>query len=219
MHKTEDPKFTKCRRYGTCCKKGGPALHEQDQPLIDREDIGLSSLYTIRKGELVRDNVSGGLVRLTAEIIKIKSRPDDGACVHFNDSGMSCSIYDHRPVECRVLECWNTGPIGQIYGKNRLSRRVVLKKNQWLIDLIEVHDPACALDQIRKLANERESGDPKATSVLIQMINYDFHLRQLAVEKGGVPPEILDFLFGRPLSEIVRRQFGVKIEKTTLSGR
>ena len=145
MDQQGEKPITSCLRCGTCCKKGGPALHHEDKQIIDSGDIGLSSLYTIRKGEFARDNVSGGLIRLTAEIIKIKNRPDDGACVYFNDPGVSCKIYDHRPLECRMLECWNTGPIEKIYAENRLARHVILEKNQWLIELVETHDRECAL--------------------------------------------------------------------------
>ena len=205
--------ITECQRCGTCCKKGGPALHDEDKQALDQGGIPLTALYTIRKGELARDNVNGGVIRLPAEIIKIKSRPDANACMYFNDTDASCNIYDYRPVECRTLECWNTKKIAVIYAQNRLTRHAVLGKIAWLTDLVQTHEAECSFDRIQDLINNREAGDPSATSGLIEMMNYDFHLRNIVTEKGKITPEMHDFLFGRPLSEIIRFQFGVKVEK------
>ncbi len=205
--------FSECQRCGTCCKKGGPALHDEDKQIIDCGNLPLAALYTIRKGELATDNVSGGIIRLQAEIIKIKSCSDSSACMYFNDEEMSCRIYDHRPVECRTLECWNTKKIEAIYAHTRLTRCLVLEKAGWLTDLVKAHESKCDLKRIQDLAESRESGDSTATCGLIEIVNYDFYLRKLVVEKGKVDPEMLDFLFGRPLSAILRLQFGVKVEK------
>ncbi len=206
--------IAECIRCGTCCMKGGPALHDEDKQIIDQGDIPLTALYTIRKGELARDNVSGGMIRLHAEIIKIKSRPDSSACIYFNDTDASCKIYDNRPVECRTLECWNTKKIESIYAQNRLTRCLVLKTVEWLTDLVQTHEAECSLDRIQVLVKNRESGDSTATCGLSEIINYDFHLRNLAAEKGKIAPDMHDFLFGRPLSELFSHQFGVKIEKS-----
>jgi len=205
--------ISECQRCGTCCKKGGPALHDEDKQIIDNGGIPLTSLYTIRKGELARDNVNGGLIRLKSEIIKIKSRPDAGACMYFNDAEASCHIYDHRPIECRTLECWNTQKIAAMYAQNRLTRLVVLKKIDWLKDLVQTHEAECSLDKIQALVNARESGDSRAASELSKTLNYDDHFRKLVIEKGNISSDMLDFLFGRPLFLIIKQQFGIKINR------
>ena len=46
-----------CRRCGTCCEKGGPALHGEDRPLVDRGQVPARCLFTIRAGEPVRDDM------------------------------------------------------------------------------------------------------------------------------------------------------------------
>lgn len=48
---------THCRRCGTCCEKGGPALHTDDRMLIENGHIPARYLFTIREGEPVVDNV------------------------------------------------------------------------------------------------------------------------------------------------------------------
>lgn len=63
---------TGCRRCGTCCEKGGPSLHLADKPLVVDGQIPARCLFTLRKGERVRDNVAGTLVPLEREIVKIR---------------------------------------------------------------------------------------------------------------------------------------------------
>lgn len=213
MDLSDNQTISECMRCGTCCKKGGPALHDDDKHTIDSGKIPLTTLYTIRKGELASDNVNGGLIRLAEEIIKIKSRPDSTVCIYYNDAESSCSIYEHRPLECRVLECWNTEKIAAIYAELRLNRRSVLEKISWLTELVETHEDECSLEKLQALTDAREAGDAGAASELMHLINYDRHLRQLVVEKGGILPEMIDFLFGRSLADIIPAQFGIKISK------
>ncbi|MBC2714401.1 MAG: YkgJ family cysteine cluster protein [Desulfobacteraceae bacterium] len=213
MKPKQTNQITECSRCGTCCLKGGPALHEADRQIIDNGILPLTSLYTIRKGELARDHINGGLVQLPAEILKIKSLKKSTTCMYFNEMDKQCSIYDHRPIECRTLECWNTRAIESMYSRNRLTRKMLLKKVGWLIELVETHESECGLDKIQHLVNDREAGDPGASIDLMQLINYDLHFRNLVMEKGKIALEMLDFLFGRPLSVIISTQFGVKIDK------
>ena len=61
-----------CQRCGVCCEKGGPSLHIKDRRLVDSGRIPARCLFTIRQGELARDNVKGTLEPMAAELIKIK---------------------------------------------------------------------------------------------------------------------------------------------------
>ena len=73
-----------CRQCGTCCRKGGPALHKEDAPLLTDGVLQLQDLCTFRAGELVRDNSNDHVVPLPEEIVKIAapygSRPDVWTC-------------------------------------------------------------------------------------------------------------------------------------------
>ena len=200
-----------CARCGACCSKGGPALHDEDHAIVDSGLLPLTSLYTIRKGELAFDNVSGGLIRLVSEIIKIKTQPDSPACMYFDEANKSCGIYDGRPVECRILECWNTGPVESMYTRNRLTREGVLKNIPWLLELVNTHESECAMGMVQGLVEGREAVDPDAGPRLSELVRYDLHYRELLVEKGGLPSGMMDFLFGQPLADIIPRQFGVKV--------
>jgi len=198
-------------RCGACCSKGGPALHDEDLGLVDSGNLPLTSLVTVRKGELAVDNVSGGLICLPSEIIKIKSQLNSTACMYFDGSNNTCGIYDGRPVECRVLECWNTGAVENMYDQNRLTREGVLKNIPWLMEVVHTHEAECAMDVVQGLVENREKGDPDAGPRLSELVRYDLHYRELLVEKGGLPSGMMNFLFGRPLPEIIPRQFGVKV--------
>ena len=74
-----------CIRCGTCCKKGGPCFHIEDRMLIEKGKIPATFLYTIRKGELARDNVRGCLKPVDSDVVKIKSKIDSWACILFDE--------------------------------------------------------------------------------------------------------------------------------------
>ena len=72
---------TECIRCGTCCEKGGPALHAEDKALVEAGRIHTRYLYTIRKGERVHDNVRNCLIPATSDIIKLKGKNQSWVCV------------------------------------------------------------------------------------------------------------------------------------------
>ncbi|MFP4453104.1 MAG: YkgJ family cysteine cluster protein, partial [Desulfobacterales bacterium] len=100
----------KCIRCGTCCEKGGPALHMDDLKKVLDKSISPEKLYTIRKGEMVYDNVKGGLVKTPQEIVKIKSSQGSRACIYYEEEKKACRIYEIRPLECRIMACWDSAP-------------------------------------------------------------------------------------------------------------
>ena len=203
--------ITACARCGTCCMKGGPAIHDEDVSLVESGMIPLASLYTIRQGELARDNVSGGLICLDSEIIKIKSVPGSHACMYYDNSLQSCRIYENRPLECRALECWDPSRIIDIYAQHRLGRRELLNAIPWVSELIETHETRCSFEEIRRLVSLREKGDPHGAEGLQAMVNDDAHFRYMLIQKGNISPDMLDFLLGRPLAETMRLEFGIKV--------
>ncbi|QTA86226.1 YkgJ family cysteine cluster protein [Desulfonema magnum] len=204
---------SECIRCGTCCKKGGPCFHHEDYIMIEKGIILLKHLYTIRKGEMAYENVRGGLVPVPSDIIKIKGRKDSWACMFFDEKENNCTIYENRPLECRVLKCWDTREIEQIYTENRLTRKDILSDIEGLWGLIQDHQSRCDYEKIGYLVKGLD-GDKKndAFENLLEIIQYDAHIRSLIVEKSGTDPQIMDFLLGRPLTETIK-MFGVKVEK------
>ncbi len=197
---------TECRRCGICCEKGGPAFHVEDRMLIDSGLIPAKHLYTLRKGELVNDSIRGRLLPLEFEMIKIKGRNRAWTCVFFDKSGPACRIYEHRPLECRILKCWDTRDIEALYSQNRLMRKDLLSGIPALWSLIEDHDLRCSHVTVRNLLDSKSSG-AAAKKTIQEILEYDRSIRILVVEKAGVESNLLDFIFGRPLSEVIHGRY------------
>jgi Fe-S-cluster containining protein len=202
-----------CKRCGTCCKKGGPCFHVEDKMLIEKGVILIKYLYTIREGEPAYDNIKGHLTTVTSDLIKIKSQNDSWECIFFDEKSNSCKIYDKRPIECRVLKCWDTREIEQIYSKNRLTRKDLVYRVEGLWNLIEDHQSRCSYDKIKHFVKELD-GEKKNEAIkgIYDILSYDDSIRELVVKKGKMDPENLDFLFGRPVKATIR-MFGLKLEK------
>ena len=63
-----------CIRCGECCLKASPTLQMQDLVLINSHFIKKEDLYTIRKVEIVNDNINDRLQASPRELIKIRER-------------------------------------------------------------------------------------------------------------------------------------------------
>ena len=191
-----------CRRCGTCCQKGGPAFHGQDRRLIDTGAIEARFLFTIRRGEPSFDNIRGTLVPAETDIIKIRGRRNSWCCTFFNDRDNGCDIYADRPMECRLLKCWDPSAITSAYRANRLTRADLLREVTGLWELVDAHqvrcDYAAILPDMKKLPTPEESA---ARRRITEALLYDREIRRLAQEQAGVAPDLCDFLFGRPLSD------------------
>ena len=202
MHPNTD---TQCKRCGTCCRKGGPALHLQDRNLVTAGHISIERLFTIRIGEPVRDDVRGLLLPAGEEMIKIKGAAGSWACAFLHDPANQCTIYDHRPLECRLLCCRDTAPIERAYDIDRLTRKALLGHIKGLWALVVQHQRRC---DYRRMAEQLDKSSPTAgffrDGPVAEAARYDRALRELIVEKGLVSAETLDFVLGRPVSQVVR---------------
>jgi Fe-S-cluster containining protein len=199
-----------CRRCGTCCRKGGPALHLEDRPLIENGVIPSHRLYTIRPGELARDNTASGYLQpVTADIIKIKAAQDPTSgrwtCSYYDRKGSGCRIYAHRPLECKTLQCWDPSALLAIYNRNRLTRKDLLGNVAGLWELIETHQHLCSLEKLHTLTLiiAKKGADAAENIQINRIISYDRHLRTAVCSKSGIDYNMLEFLFGRPLTEIM----------------
>jgi Fe-S-cluster containining protein len=203
---------TTCRRCGACCKKGGPTFHIEDKMLIEKGTIPLKYIYTIREGERCYDNIKECFLPASSDIIKIKGQKNSRTCVFFNEI-KGCTIYEDRPMECRLLKCWDTGEIKRIYAKNRLTRKDLISSIEGLWELVEGHQERCSysvlqfsIDALHK-DNRRE-----ALEGILNIIEYDKKIRSLATKKADLDPELTDFLFGCPITETIKI-YGIKIKE------
>lgn len=197
-----------CRQCGTCCRKGGPALHKEDARLLTEGVLQLQDLCTFRAGELVRDTSNDHVVPLPEEIVKIAapfgSRPDDWTC-RFLMENNRCFIHDRHPAECRALFCDDPKELLAMHGEDRLDRKSILEllhAPEWLMDSVEAHEARCNYAALIELASHLED-QVAARKALVEVVEYDRAFRELMMEKGKVQKELLDFLFGRPLMHTV----------------
>lgn len=204
-----------CTRCGTCCRKGGPTLHSVDLEMIESGQIPVKYLFTIRKGEPAFDNIRGVIFTTTEDIIKIKGKTDVSACVFYDLAHSVCDIYEHRPLECRILACWDTKAIEEYYGRDRLNRENLIAKVEGLWELVRDHQERCSYARLAQIAGPiRGSGKEQYTREIFEMIRFDSSLRALIIERSGIDLEMLEFLLGRPMLQTVR-MFGICVDTTS----
>ena len=209
---------TTCQRCGTCCRKGGPTLHAEERELVEQGVIPLADLFTIRQGEMAFDNVRDQLVPVNRDHIKIRGRADTWTCRYFDDEQKGCTIYDQRPLECRILKCWDTHEIERIYGRDLLSRSDLLGGIDGLWDLVSDHQNRCNYGNARELIRRLDADKHgRARQELLEMVQYDIEIRRLVTRSGSVGDGILDFILGRPMSGLLKAEglnLQPRLEKT-----
>jgi len=202
-----------CKRCGQCCRKGGPALHTQDLPLIQDGTIPLADIVTLRAGEWVFDQPAQQVVPLDGEMLKIKGRDGSWTCLYLSPESNLCGMYASRPAECEALFCEDTAPLQAMYGKDRLRRADLLPEGHPLLELMAEHDRRCAPARMEELAKGAREGDHEAGEALKEMVVYDLEMRRLVPQKSGMPAELNEFLFGRPL-RVLLAAMNVKVYDT-----
>jgi Fe-S-cluster containining protein len=199
--------IAECKRCGTCCTKGGPSFHHADKALIETGIIHSKYLYTIRKGEWVYDNVRQCLEPASSDIIKIKEKNESWTCIFFDETQKACAIYENRPLECRALKCWDTQELEDLYAKRRLTREDLISEIEGLWSLVKDHHQRCDYEIIHKLVNaiKAQPNDVQVRLKLAEIIKFDTEIRKLVLSTAGLEPEMLDFLFGRPLTRTIKK--------------
>jgi Fe-S-cluster containining protein len=202
---TKPTRIDACARCGACCQAGGPALHREDRHLVETGRIHTRDLYTLRRGEMAHDQIRDVVVPTRADIIKIKGQGGTWMCRLFDPAAGTCRIYEERPLECRLLECWNPGKIARAYARGRLTRRDLIGEIRGLWEVVEEHQRRCDYRRILKLlAPGIDHRAEQRRRELTAIIRYVGELRARVVTRIGLEAEMLDFLFGRPLPAILR---------------
>jgi len=193
-----------CRRCATCCRRGGPALHREDVALYRRGVIAGKDLVTFRAGELARENVRGGLIRLEAEIVKIRGAGEGFACVFIEDGANLCAIHADRPAECRALDCRDTRKLAAMYQGGRIGRFDLVGRQSALGELAAEHEQRCGLTRLGVwAARYRQGGSRDAREAILESLRYDRELRALMAERANLSSPELDFVLGRPLASVL----------------
>lgn len=202
-----------CQRCGTCCKKGGPVLHGDDLHLLTKGILQLDNLITIRKGETVYNPFSERVEEATDELVKIAGKGPGWECLFYQAEPSTCLIHDDLPIECRMLECWNTAKIEETSRTEPLGRLEILAEDDTRRELIIEHERRCSAEElsalVRRLSRE---GDEKSRLRLEGILGQDLAIREKAVASFGMSLSLELFIFGRPLFKTINHpRLGVHI--------
>lgn len=191
---------TVCRRCGTCCERGGPALHDEDRQLIESGTVSRRDLVAIRNGEPAYDQRQVQVVPTAQEFLKLAGARGSWRCKFYNNPG-GCGIYRQRPLECRLLFCRDTTPLEAVMGRDLLERRDLLAGDDPALEWLAKQEREVAYPEVMALLVELDLHSPVGAGLarLTSLVRTDLALREAFIrsfpERGG---EEL-FLLGRPL--------------------
>jgi Fe-S-cluster containining protein len=193
-----------CRRCGTCCRLGGPALHGPDLELILTGQLQLDDLITVRRGELAFQPLGTCPEPVHHEFLKLAGQGGTWCCAFYDDTTKGCRRYQHRPIACSVLDCTDIGPLLDLAGQDLLTRFDCLATDDPLLPLIQEHEHTCPCPDLEAIG--RELKQPKTTSPLADLeaaVNRDlaFRSRIATIHQLSLAREL--FAFGRPLFQLL----------------
>ena len=205
VHSSTPSGATSCIRCGTCCKKGGPSLHREDKEILLGGHIKRENLITIRKGELALFPFSGRPEPIEKELIKIAGKGKGWVCCFFDEKESFCAIYRHRPLECRLLKCWDTAKLLSVVGKDTMTRADILNEDDPIMGFIEAHEQECSISMAEDLISEllEKNDAQEALAKLTVLVQQDLDIRSKAISEFGLSLGAELFLFGRPLFKVL----------------
>jgi len=209
MKNNETEKRDHCIRCGECCLSSSPTLQMADVSLVYDGLIEKSNIYAIRVGELVRDNVKGEMKVTDKEILKIREKENGRGCIYYDDEEKGCTMYEHRPIQCRALACWDESEFMRVYARPKLSRRDVINDRN-LLRLMAEHDKKCSYMELEKCVGQIEKEGEKAVKSILELLKFDYKIRLLIAERLNIVSAEMDFILGRPLTETIN-MFGLKV--------
>lgn len=191
----------RCLRCGTCCRKASPTLYLDDLPAIEAGHIRRTSLFTLRRGERLRSARLREMVILERDLLKLRERPA-GGCLLLEDH--LCRDYDHRPLQCRHLECWSGQHAGDLDDRPRLDRRHLYQDDETALALIDEYEIKLPAERLINALDAALEGDPRAAREALAFIELDHKLRAGIEERFGYEGNELELLLGRDAVEVVR---------------
>lgn len=198
-----------CKKCGSCCEKGGPALHIQDLELIRSGTIPVSSLITIRKGELVHNPITGQVQPASVELVKLVGTGKSWNCCYYDeDSG--CTIYVNRPHTCRLLKCWDSDELLSVIEKDTLDRFMILAEDDPLIPIIVEHERVCPCAILQEIKLNRENLTKAQKGEIEKQVRQDLRFRQRIIKDFNLKLSEELFYFGRPFFQLLQ-PLGIRI--------
>jgi len=186
-------------------------LQIADVSLVYDRFIERGNLYTIRLGELVRDNIRGELKVTDKEIIKIKEKEKNRGCIYYDEKAKACTIYEYRPIQCKALACWDESEFMRVYARPKVDRRDIIR-DKIVLGLMNEHNKRCSYSELDKCVRKIEQEGEEAVGEILEALRFDHHIRAFTSKKLDIDLSEMDFLFGRPLTQTIT-MFGLKVIK------
>ncbi len=205
MIKESSPKPGKnsCTRCGSCCRQGGPALHGPDRELVSSGRLALADLITVRRGELALQPLEESPRPVGEEFLKLKGQGSDWCCRFYDHDLPGCTIYNHRPMACGLLDCTSPEPLLTLAGRDLLDRFALIGTDEPILELVRRHEELCPCPQLADLSGQLRDGGPEALEELTRRVNLDLSLRNRAARAFGLSLDLELFYFGRPLFQLL----------------
>jgi hypothetical protein len=181
--------------------KSGPSLHLEDKALLTDGPIKREHLISIRKGEMAFSPGHDEPDSTIREFIKISGKGKSWECLFLDRDGNECLIYEHRPLECRLLECWDTSALEDVAGQYLLTRADIIEPDNPVNGFIRIHDLKCPVPELEMIRSAMSPGDEgsEALAELTELVNLDLAIRVEAVHKLDLSMPLELFFFGRPI--------------------
>jgi Fe-S-cluster containining protein len=165
-----------------------------------------SNLITIRKGEPALNPLTETVEPAAQELIKLAGKGANWECLFYDPAATACAIHAERPLECRLLKCWDTEEIKKIIGTNCLGRLDIIDGNDPRREHILIHEEKCAYSEINALLQQLP--DPArhdaALTALRAIMEQDLQIRGQAIALFHLTLQQELFYFGRPLFTTIR---------------
>lgn len=201
---------TSCTRCGTCCASNSPVLLKDDLPLIISEALSYDSLYTIREGELMKSH-DNETFEASMDFIKIKGKNGTAECI-FYDGEAGCKIYENRPAQCRIFNCWSSHEELTGLEAKRLLRKELFDSAEVLLNIMDAHEKKCSYKKLTDALERVAQGSEDAAAEIIDMLAYDTYARPFFQEKFNIPQNAMELILGRPMMDTIK-EYGFKVEK------
>jgi Fe-S-cluster containining protein len=200
-----------CIKCGECCSKGSPTLTLDDVSLLRKGKIGPNDVFTIRTGEVVSDNRVESTLKNQQERIKIRETADDKTCIFYQKWNRECSIYDDRPAQCRLQECWDPKPEA-FSNLSPLTRFDLLQDTGDIWQIIQRHDERCSHEDFSREISRLGATKGQTVEKMLELLSFDHHVREFVTQELGIDGQTLELLFGRSLSDSLH-YYGLEVEE------
>ena len=194
-----------CRRCGSCCQQGGPALHGGDLVLIRSGQLRLDHLVTVNLGELAFQPLATTATTVAHEFLKLQGKDGTWCCTFYDETNRGCLRYEHRPLACGLLDCTDTGPLLNITGQDLLTRFDCIDQDDPILAVILNHQEHNPGRDIQTVSDDFAHiyAHAELLAGLLEDVNLDLAFRSRTANTFHLSVALELFYFGRPLFQLL----------------